>query len=112
MAHRLGGEIDERRGPQRGSRPAGHGGIAVVGVAQCPVDAGVEDGLDQVGVMWASQPSSRSQPSNVRERCRRLTPRLAGVCGARAAVGVGGRLEPVPADRRNASAFSVSACRA
>ena len=69
LPHRLGGEVDERTGPQQaGHRPAGDARVAIVRVvAQSPVDAGVEGGFDQVHVMGTTSPSSRNQPSKVRD---------------------------------------------
>ena len=88
----------DRRAPRPAARtPAGpHAGVAVVCVAQRPVDAGVEDGFDEVGVVGANSPSTRSQPSNVREMCSRLTSSSRRTRRRRVRLGgVGCRLEPV-----------------
>ena len=51
MPHGLGGEIDQRRGPQRRDRSPLGAGVAVTGGAQGPVDAGAERRFEQVGVV-------------------------------------------------------------
>ena len=99
-AHRLRHQIDQRHRPKRRHRAARHAGVAVVGVAQGPVDARTERGFELVSVV-RSEPAVDAQPALERPRemetahVLNVTARPVRALGR----GVIGALEPVPCRR-------------
>ena len=107
MAHGLRGEIDQRRRPQRRDGPIFDAGVAVPGVAQARSTPASRAASTRSASCGARSPSTRSQPSNVREACSVLTwPCSVGSSSNWSSAAAG----QWRAASRNPSAFSVLAC--